>query len=616
MKKLAINDLLKKELYFRGVEVEFVSGKKWSLNQMAVGFISSQSNMCIHAELDEYQADFFYQKVQNDVVSCKAVLTPKTDCVKDKIRKITSLKAFGFYSQDALLIKQDFTDSGVVERQKKDKKGLSENYLSIYEKNGQDNAVTFTGCLQAKFYSHVAYEQRKNGILFRLETSIPVSFVGKIESEEWTVHLHSSTVDALEQSVREYPKTNEFVKPIGWSTWDYYFTSATENDVKANVDFIAGNKTLKEKVRYVAIDDGWQQREGDWICGARYPSGLKSLVSYIQEKDMEAGVWIAPTRLHFLCGTVMRRHDFLVRNDLGDPIMDEDMYVLDPTHPDGEKFLRETFAYLKDCGFTFYKLDFVSNLLKCDRFYDKSAGPYDALRKLFNIARECIGQESHLMGCSLPYCIGKGVADSRRAGLDIHNTFSHLKKCLEMAWYQFASNERVHRLDLDYLIVRGKDTTDDKQTNVLNPLQGLYQAEQTDKFRWRDGEDFSYNEAKCWCAILLMSGSSLFLGDNLQRLNEKGLSLVYTVLKYADFHSSTPVLSGGEGLPEIWKKKETGSVYVFNFGDEQKEHVLQIENGRYYDAFENKEYVVSNGTLCLSIQPHDCICLYIDVGSI
>ena len=616
MKKLGLNDFFEKKLYFRDVEVEFVSGKKWSLNQMAVGVVSSQSNVCIHAELDEYNADFFYQKKQGDVVSCKAILTQKTDFVKDKIRKITSLKAFAFYTQDALLMKQDFTDSGIVERRKKEKKGISENCLSIYEKNGQDDALTFTACLQAKFYSRVAYEQRKNGLLLSLETIIPVSYEGKVESEEWNVCLRSSMVDALEKSVHEYSKTNEFVKPIGWSTWDYYFTSATENDVKANVDFIAGNKTLKEKVRYVAIDDGWQQREGDWICGARYPSGLKSLVSYIKEKGLEAGIWIAPTRLHFLCATVMRRHDFLVRNHLGDPIMDEDMYVLDPTHPDGEKFLRETFAYLRDCGFTFYKLDFVSNLLKCDCFYDKSAGHYDALKKLFKIARECVGEECHLMGCSLPYCIGKGVADSRRTGLDIHNTFSHLKKCLEMAWYQFVSNERVHRLDLDYLIVRGKDTTDDKQTNVLNPLQGLYRAEQTDKFRWRDGEDFSYNEAKCWCAILLMSGSSLFLGDNLQRLNEKGLSLVCTVLKYADFHYSLPVLSGGEGLPEIWKKEETGSVYAFNFGDEPKAFVLTLENGEYYDIFENKQYVVCNNTLCLNVEPHDCVCLYTNVDSI
>ena len=319
--------------------MEFVSGKKLTLNQMAIIFVYTQLGICIHAELDEYRADFFYQKVQSDVVSCKAVLTPKTDSVKDKIRKITSLKAFGFYSQDALLIKQDFTNSGIIERQKKDKKGISENYLSIYEKDRQDNAVTFTSCLQAKFYSHVAYEQRKNGILFSLTTIVPISFVGKIEREEWKVHLHSPTVDALAQSVQGYPKTNEFVKPIGWSTWDYYFTSATENDVKANVDFIARNKMLKEKVRY-------------------------------------------------------------------------------------------------------------------------------------------------------------------------------------------------------------------------------------------------------------------------------------TILKYADFHYSRPILSGGEGLPEIWKKDETGSVYVFNFGDEAKEYVLKLENGRYYDIFENMEYVVSNGTLCLSIQPHDCICLYIGVGNI
>ena len=609
MIKISLNKMIN-PLKFCGVEVEYASGKKQDFNKVKKSVIQEENLVKLAYDLVEYNAEFLYKKVKENIISINATFTPKTESVKDKIRKVTSLKVFGKFSKDALLVKENFVESKIVERSKEDKTGISEDFLSIYEKSGVNNAVTFTANVNAKFYSCIAFEQKNNGVNFSVQTTIPYTYEGVISSEEWNLCLNLSTISSLENSVENYQISNDFAKPIGWSTWDYFATAATEQDVKNAVDFISNDENLKNQVKYIALDDGWQQNVGDWTSGVRYPSGLKSLVSYINEKGYEAGIWLAPTRLHYQSATVMRRYDFLVKNEYGDPIMDFDMYILDPTHPDGEKFLRETFAYLKDCGFTFFKLDFVAFLLKCDRFYDKNAGHYDVLRKLFKIARECVGDKCHIMGCSLPYAVGKGVADSRRAGLDIHNHYPHLIKCLEIAWYQFPSNERLHRLDMDYLIVRGGNTSSDAQTNVLNPALGAYKAKPCDTFRWRDGGDFTYNEAKSWCAVVLLSGSSIFLGDELSKLNEKGLSLIYTTLKYADFKSATPILKGSEGLPEIWQKKDIGATYVFNYGKTAKEYTIALENGTYFDIFENTEYVVTNNTLTLTINSRDCACLY------
>ena len=605
-----IAELMQGGLRYRGAAVKFAGGKKVDLRNTDARVETTDGGARILVSLEEYTAEFIYRKVDTNVVSCKAVLTPKGK-VKDSVREITAMRVFCLAEQDAPLIMNHFTEVGIVERQKRNKKDFSENHLSLFPKNAADKAVTFTAGLPAKFYSRVEYEQRKNGVLFNVNTIIPYSYEGKIESETWFITVNKSPTEAWEWTAKRFATDRTFETPVGWSTWDYYFTSATENDVKENVDFIAADEILSKKIRYIALDDGWQQREGDWKSGARYPSGLKSLVQYINSKGFEAGIWIAPTRLHFLCGTVMRRNDFLVLDENGDPIMDEDMYVLDPTHPDGEKFLRETFAYLNDCGFRFYKLDFVSNMTKfAQRFYDKSAGHFDALNRLFTIARESVAKGSHIMGCSLPYGADVSLSDSRRTGIDIHNTFKHLKKCTEMALWQYASNERLYKNDLDYLLVRGKDTTTDSQTNVLNPNGGKYKAEPTETFRWRDGEDFSYTEAKCWCGVILMSGSSVFLGDKLPLLNGKGLDLIKKTLENADFHAAKPVLTGLEGLPEIWRKEQTGSVYVFNFGEEEKTYDLELKNGTYRDIFDEKSYVVADGALRVSIAAHDCVCLY------
>lgn len=179
-----------------------------------------------------------------------------------------------------------------------------------------------------------------------------------------------------------------------------------------------------------------------------------------------------------------------------------------------------------------------------------------------------------------------------------------------MSLYQYAVNERVYRNDLDYLLVRGPETSEDTKLNVLLPVKGKYEKEPTDEFRWRDGKDFSYNEAKTWCAIMLMSGSSLFLSDKLSFLNKKGLDMIYKVLQNADFHAATPDIGGKEGLPEIWRKEQTGSVYAYNFGEQAKNYVIEMQDGKYIDIFTKKIYIVKNGEITIKIDKHDCVCFY------
>ena len=297
----------------------------------------------------------------------------------------------------------------------------------------------------------------------------------------------------------------------------------------------------------------------------------------------------------------MRRNDFLIRNKLGDPQMDEEFYILDPTHPDGEKFIREIYTYLKEKGFGFYKIDFISNMLFAESFYDKNAGPYDALRKLLGTIRECVG-DGHIMGCSLPYGYADEYVNSRRTGLDIHNTWKHIKKCSEIYFPQFASQKTVYQNDLDYLIVRGKDTSCEEDTNVINPAKGKYLSEPTEDFRWRDGEDFTYDEAKFWCAIILLSGSSVFLSDRLSLLNEKGLDLVRKTVENADFISAIPVCNNGE-LPNVWHKED--SIYILNYTEETKTYCVDAD-GEYEDIFSGEKFKDEDGKLTVALKKHDC----------
>lgn len=515
------------------------------------------------------------------------------------VRKLNVCLEFKENVSEKSALVHNFLASGFKKVSELKEEVMSKYFFSVFDESG--TGISFLNVLPSKFDSNIKF---KDGMVY-LETIIPYSYEGEVLSEEFIVSGNMPYKEALLYNAEKCSCDKQWEDVIGWGSWDYYCTSIDEDAVKENVDFICNDAFLLKKVKYIAIDDGWQQREGDWKEGIRFPSGLSKTVNYIKEKGYRAGIWTAPTRLHYLCATVMRRNAFLIRDQYGDPIMDEEFYVTDPTHPEGEKYLREIYTYLKSCGFEHYKIDFVSNMLKCDRFYDKTAGHYDALRKLFSIIRECVGEESHIMGCSLPYSYGSEGIDSRRTSLDIHNTWKHIKKCTEIYFPQFATHRSIYQNDLDYLVVRGKDTSFEEDTNVINPLEHKYKKELTDDFRWRDGEDFSYDEAKFWCVTILMSGSSVMLSDRMSMLNEKGLRLIKKTLEYADFKSAVPDVNDST-LPSTWRKD--GWLYVFNYAEEETEFCVPA-TGEYIEIFDDAVYEAKDGCLKVKLQAHTCLAL-------
>jgi len=51
---------------------------------------------------------------------------------------------------------------------------------------------------------------------------------------------------------------------IGWSTWDYYLSKVTEDDVLENAKWLAERKA-ELRVEYIQIDHGFEKCEGDWL---------------------------------------------------------------------------------------------------------------------------------------------------------------------------------------------------------------------------------------------------------------------------------------------------------------------------------------------------------------
>lgn len=524
--------------------------------------------------------------------------------------KVKSLAAFtGTFESDepVKVLRQDtgFSHTELKEVNAGDE-GASIDYLGCYS---GEHRLTAATAIPQHFDARYRYKATEGGVELTFVTGVPASFEGEAASER--IDLGFGAPEDFFTSVAEDARAgNHEELPMGWTSWDYYYTSVDEDAVKRHADFIAADPVLSKKLKYVVIDDGWEQREGDWTENSRFRGGLKSLTKYLADRGLAAGIWTCPVRIYYLSATVQRRHDFLLRNEWGDPVSivggDGAYYIIDPTHPDGEKYLFETFSYLKECGFSYYKLDFVNFILESERFYDRHAGPYDALRKLFEITRRAVGADAHIMGCNMPMGVGGDAANSRRVGLDIHNNLGHAKKCFEIAIPQFALNGRVYRNDLDFMVVRGGETSvPGEATNVLNPKLGYYAAHPVNRFRWRDGKDFSYAEAKLWCTMVLAGGSSVFLSDCLPRLNERGLSLVRRAVTLADGVAARPEKMDEFSIPFVYRTPDR--LYLINATSSPAELTVNTamfgKNARFTDGFTDEKFVSTGDELKITLAP-------------
>lgn len=335
--------------------------------------------------------------------------------------------------------------------------------------------------------------------------------------------------------------------PTGWNSWDYYYSSVTAADVLENVDELAADPILATAIEYVVVDMGWSHGHGEWYPNRRFPEGTAGLARRIAKRGFVLGIWTAPLLVDPLSPFGLRGPDCFIKNRHGDPLRHGGDFLIDPTHPEGQVFLREVYRRLREEGYRFFKVDFVDGLLTAERFHDAGKGHFDALRDLFALIRDCVGDESHILGCSLPPGCGPGVVDSGRVGVDIHNQWSHVEWAFDYLQLSYWLHDRVWTNDVDFLVVRGGETSGERETTVRNP-----EARNPDPPKWRRGPVFAtLDEARTWGDIVALSGGSLFLGDRLSKLNDAGLALIHRLVSPTGV-AARPLDLGDGARASLW----------------------------------------------------------------
>ena len=401
---------------------------------------------------------------------------------------------------------------------------------------------------------------------------------------------------------------NKIIK--GWNSWDYFFQTVTFEDVERNVKAIKNTPGICDEVEYIIIDDGWQNGYGDWEISSRFHDELESTVKVIKNAGYKPGIWVAPFIADYYSKLSLRHPELLARNADGNYEFaaggNGGIGTVDPTHPEAEKMLKKLFTYLKEIGFEYFKVDFVKYLMRQSIFHD-SKRRMDMVTKGMKIIRESIGEDAFLTGCGMPLYSGYGIVNAQRIAGDISTFWSNILSSAREITATFFMHRKAWINDCDFLLIRNPQTTDEEKFNPFF-VPAPYKA-----FQSRSGKTIeNMNETLVWASIVLLCGGNIINSDDFSKLNEKGIEICRTVLKYAAADRAIPLDLFESGIPSRWIRqgKNGKTLYAFfNWEDTPAEIHAELAGNCFFNIWEKKNLQLADGIFHTEIPPRSAILL-------
>jgi hypothetical protein len=210
------------------------------------------------------------------------------------------------------------------------------------------------------------------------------------------VDAHAGTADAL--PFHGWAPT----PPMGWNSWDCFATTVTEDQTKAQADFMAA-KLKQHGWQYIVVDIQWYEpgakshayradatlvmdEHGRLLPAVnRFPSsadgrGFKPLADYVHGLGLKFGVHLmrgiprqAVEKNLPILGTKLRAQDIADRANTCP--WNPDMYGVDTTKPGAQEYYDSVFALFAEWGIDYVKVDDIS------RPYLKHQDEIEAVRR-------------------------------------------------------------------------------------------------------------------------------------------------------------------------------------------------------------------------------------------
>lgn len=224
-----------------------------------------------------------------------------------------------------------------------------------------------------------------------------VSAAGGVESVD-------GGIDAVGERLR-VPSARPI--PNGWCSWPYYFKRVTEADVVENVRVA---RRLELPIEIIQIDDGYEAAVGDWLDVDPRFGSVQGAAGAIREAGMTPGIWIAPFMVDPRSRLAAAHPGWLVSGITAGEHWGVEMGILDVTNVEAAAHLRHVFGTFVECGFGFFKLDFL---------YALAMLGIETYREGMTLIRETVGPDAILLIGGAPLLPSIGLCDAMRVGPDV-----------------------------------------------------------------------------------------------------------------------------------------------------------------------------------------------------
>jgi alpha-galactosidase len=402
--------------------------------------------------------------------------------------------------------------------------------------------------------------------------------------------------------------------PIGWWSWTAYYFGLNEGTALTNSEWLAQHlKPLG--YQFFHMDEGYQFARGEYTTpdAALFPQGVGALERRVIGQGLTPGIWTAPFEVSERSWIYIQHPEWLVHNAQGEPIhigsvtdgLDH-LYALDPTHPDAQAYLRNSYTTLvRSWGIRYIKMDFMEDSAIEGFYHTPQITALEAQRIGIQTIRDAVGPDVLLDkdGCELLNPVG--LVDMGRISQDTGHTFSSSRDAATGIAARYYMNRNFYLADPDAFSVSSQ-TVDDQN--------------------WHGGEKpLTLDEAKVSIALSAVSGGLFEIGDDLPTLGEDPSRIALAenrdLLDMARLgRASTPLdlmsYEPADLQPSIFFLKQSSRqsiLTVFNWSETTRHHSLTraslgLAPTRSYTIFEvfadNKDSTSLGTKLDVQQAPH------------
>ncbi len=344
-----------------------------------------------------------------------------------------------------------------------------------------------------------------------VELSLPVPAGGQMNSEQIMLAAGQDYFAQLETYGRAIRQLHHALvsrrAPWGWWSWTAYYFGLSQETALSNAQWLSEHlKNLG--FDFFHLDAGYSYADGDYMAAnaTLFPDGIEAFGHKVCRLGLNLALWTAPFRVSERASVYRQHPEWLVHNAEGMPIQigfvessHDAIYVLDPTHPGAQNYLRQTYETLtRDWGVRYLKLDFMDDTAIEGVHYQPNTTALEAERIGLKVIRQAVGPAVYLDKDGSPMLNTVGLTDLGRLSTDTGHSFAGDKEDATGIAARYYMNGNFYGADPDAFTVAGQLITDQTWHQSKTPL--------------------TLDDAEVSISLAAIAGGMFELGDDLPTL--------------------------------------------------------------------------------------------------